>query len=122
MSVKQGNRFAIIYQSLYLANLLLLPVISFLVLIYYFHKATQDLPQTAKISNFNRIHLYRSIQLSAVAGVVLGMVPVIYIFYSAQFGASLMVMLFYFITLHACFVLLGMLNLAKAMANKLPLF
>jgi len=122
MSVKQGNRFAIIYQSLYLANLLLLPVISFLVLVYYFHKATQYPPQATKISNFNKIHLYRSIQLSALAGVVLGMVPVIYIFYSAQFGASLMVMVFYFITLHACFVLLGMLNLAKAMANKLPLF
>ena len=119
MKSNQDNKFAIIYQSLYLANLLLLPVISFLALVYYLHKATQ---QNSYLSRFNRIHLYRSIQISALAGLLLGVAPVFYLFYSAQFSASLMVAVFYFVTLHACFVLIGMLNLARAMAKKLPIF
>ncbi len=122
MKSNQDNQFAIIYQSLYLANLLLLPLISFLALIYYFHKTTQEKPQRFYLSKFNKIHLYRSIQISALAGVLLGIAPVFYIFYSAQFGASIMVVIFYFVTLHSCFVLIGLLNLARAMAKKLPVF
>ncbi|MCW8831951.1 MAG: hypothetical protein OQK09_16605 [Colwellia sp.] len=122
MKSNQNNQFAIIYQSLYLANLLLLPVISFLVLVYYFHKAAPDTPQGNHLSRFNKIHLYRSIQISALAGVLLGVAPVFYIFYSAQFSTSVMVVVFYFVTLHTAFVLVGMLNLARAMAKKLPVF
>ncbi len=122
MKSNQDNQFAIIYQSLYLANLLLLPVISFLALIYYFHKANQENPQGFYLSRFNRIHLYRCIQISALAGVLLCVAPVSYIFYSAQFSASVMVTVFYFVTFYACFVLIGMLNLARAMAKKLPVF
>ncbi len=122
MKSNQDNQFAIIYQSLYLANLLLLPVISFFVLVYYFHKATQEKPQGVYLSKFNRIHLYRCIQISALAGILLGVAPVFYILYSAQFSVSLMIVLFYFITLHSCFILIGMLNLARAMAKKLPVF
>lgn len=122
MKSNQDNQFAIIYQSLYLANLLLLPIISFLALIYYFHKATQENPKGVRLSRYNRIHLYRCIQISALAGVLLGVAPVFYIFYSAQFSTSVMVVVFYFVTLHACFVLIGMFNLARAMAKKLPVF
>ena len=122
MKSKQDNQSAIIYQSLYLANLLLLPVLSFFALIYFFHKETQDKPHGLHLSNFNRIHLYRSIQISALAGVMLGVAPVCYIFYSAQFSASIMVSIFYFVIFHAGFVLIGMLNLARAMARKLPVF
>jgi len=122
MKSNQDNKFAIIYQSLYLANLLLLPVISFLVLVYYFNKASQENALGSYRSKFNRVHLYRSIQISALAGVLLGVAPVFYLFYSAQFSSSVMVVVFYFVTLHACFVLIGMLNLARAMAKKLPIF
>lgn len=122
MKSNQDNQFAIIYQSLYLANLLLLPIISFLVLVYYLYKTRQVKAQTFHLTKFNKIHLYRSIQISAIAGVLLGIVPLFYIFYSSQFGASVMVAVFYFVTLHACFVLVGMLNLARAMAKKLPVF
>ncbi len=125
MKSNQDNQFAIIYQSLYLANLLLLPLISFLVLVYYFHKANKankEKPQRFYLSKFNKIHLYRSIQISALAGFFLGIAPVFYIFYSAQFSVSVMVVIFYFVTLHTCFVLIGLLNLARAMAKKLPVF
>lgn len=122
MKSNQDNQFAIIYQSLYLANLLLLPVISFFVLVYYFYKSSPNKSQRNHLSRYNKIHLYRSIQISALAGALLGIAPVFYIFYSTQFSTSVMVVVFYFVTLHAAFVLVGMLNLARAMAKKLPVF
>jgi archaellum biogenesis protein FlaJ (TadC family) len=115
MMSKQQNKPAIIYQSLYLANLLLVPALSFLLLIYCLYKAKS-------LSHFNRIHLIRSIQISAIAGVTLGLGPTIYIFYSNQFSTSMMITAFYFVTLHAVFVLVGIFNLARAMSRKLPLF
>jgi len=126
MKSNQQNKPAIIYQSLYLSNLLLIPLASFLLLIYYFYQAkTQNNTKQVKpkiISNFNRIHLIRSIQISGLAGFMLGVAPIFYIFFSEQFETSIMITVFYFVTLHACFVLLGMLNLARAMAHKLPIF
>jgi hypothetical protein len=109
------NKPAIIYQSLYLSNLLLVPLASFILLVFYLY---QDKP----LSKFNRIHLIRCIQISALAGIMLGLAPIFYILYSEEFGSSVMISLFYFVTLHAGFVLIGMLNLARAMSKKLPLF
>lgn len=121
MKSNQQNKPAIIYQSLYLSNLLLIPLGSFLVLLYYyFQNKSKNHPE--KISNYNRVHLIRSIQVSALAGLMLGVAPVFYIFFSEQFDVSIMITIFYFVTLHTCFVLIGMLNLARAMARKLPIF
>ena len=126
MKSNQKNKPAIIYQSLYLSNLLLIPLVSFFLLIYYLYQAksqsntNQLKPKT--ISNFNKIHLIRSVQISALAGFMLGVAPISYILFSEQFEISVMITVFYFVTLHACFVLLGMLNLARAMAHKLPIF
>ena len=122
MKSNQDNKPAIIYQSLFLSNLLLVPVISFFLLIFYFYKTQSNKGTPKALSHFNKIHLFRTIQISALAGILLCVAPIFYIFYSAQFGASVMVTIFYFVTLHASFVLLGMLNLARAMSNKLPIF
>lgn len=110
------KRLAIIFQSLYLANLLLLPGISFMVLLWYLFK------QKTNIINWYTIHLYRAIQLSLCAGVMLIVLPATYIIIDGEYTVSLMVMLVYFVTLHTLFVLLGMLNIARAMARKTPLF
>ncbi len=122
MKSKQDNKPAIIYQSLFLSNLLLIPIGSFCLLVYYLYQIQPNRVKPNAITHFNKIHLFRAVQISALAGLMLGVVPVFYIFYSAQFGVSVMITIFYFVTLHACFVLLGMLNLARAMANKLPIF
>ena len=122
MKSNELNKPAIIYQSLYLSNLLLIPVGSFFLLVYYFFQNQSTERKNKKISNFNRIHLIRSIQISALAGLMLGVAPIFYIFFSNQFDVSVMITVFYFVTLHACFVLVGMLNLARAMAHKLPVF
>lgn len=113
-SVKDG-RAAIIYQSLYLMNLLIIPGLSFLALLWLFYKRKEKL-------GWQRIHLYRSVQLSLLAGFFIIIIPVIVLVTTNAFEASLMVMIIYFVTMHTAFVLLGMLNLSRAMANKLPLF
>jgi len=134
-SSRASGKFAVIYQSLYLANLLLLPGIFFFVLLYYFRQyqrhnlANGSVAQknvNAKIRGRNlgiaKIHLIRSIQLSILAGILLAVIPLAVIFFSEQLQTSIMVGLIYFVTLHAGFVLLGMFNLSRAMANKLPIF
>jgi len=103
------------YQSLYLMNLLLLPGLSFLYLLYLLFYREQN-------SRLARIHLIRAVQISIIAGVMIILIPLLIIFLSPQFEASVMIMIFYFVTLHACFVLIGMFNLSRAMAKKLPIF
>ena len=122
MKSNQQNKPAIFYQSLYLSNLLLIPIASFFLLVYYLYQSHPSRSQPKALSNFNKIHLFRSIQISTLAGIMLGVAPIFYILYSAQFGVSVMITIFYFVTLHTCFVLIGMMNLARAMANKLPIF
>jgi len=114
-STRKGGRDAIIYQSLFLMNLLLIPGLSFLLLIWFFLKNKDQ-------RGWQRIHLYRSIQLSVLAGFFIIIIPLIVLFTTNAFEASLMVMIVYFVTMHAAFVLLGMLNVSRAMAKKLPLF
>lgn len=108
-------KFATIYQSLYLSNLLLVPVLSFILLVYFFY-------QSKTLSNFNKIHLIRSIQISVLAGLILGIAPVVYIFFSDQFDISVLLTIFYFVIMHVSFVLIGIVNLSRAMSKKLPLF
>ena len=113
--INKQKKSATIYQSLYLANLLLLPGLSFIALIIVF------------INNKNkkglaRIHLYRALQLAILAGILLLLFPAIVILSLSSIKSSLMAMLVYFVTVHAALVLLGMLNIARAMAYKLPIF
>tara|TARA_R110002050_G_scaffold299118_2_gene463898 strand:+ start:933 stop:1301 length:369 start_codon:yes stop_codon:yes gene_type:complete len=122
MKSNEDNKPAIIYQSLYLSNLLLIPLGSFLLLVYYLFQSKLNGAKSKKISNYNKMHLIRSIQVSALAGLMLGVAPIFYIFFSDHFDVSIMITVFYFVTLHACFVLVGMFNLARAMAHKLPIF
>jgi hypothetical protein len=128
----ESSKFAIICQSMYLANLLLLPGVFFFILLYYYVKYRSQKAKKSSVINkgnmmvkvrgLGKIHLMRSIQLSVLAGVVLVIIPSIVIFFSSQQEASIMVALIYFVTLHASFVLIGMFNLSRAMAKKLPLF
>lgn len=105
---------ATLYQALYLTNLLLLPGLSFLLLIWLFSKNRQQ-------KDWQRIHLYRALQFSILAGIILVLIPLLVVYGGNAFEASVMVMLVYFVTMHALFVLLGMLNISRAMAKKLPI-
>lgn len=133
-SPNPSGNFAVICQSLYLANLLLLPGICFLVLLYYYRQYQQkkvyhesvegQVDDKIRIRNLGigKIHLIRTIQLSILAGILLAVVPLVVIYCTSQLQMSIMVGLIYFVTLHAGFILIGMLNLSRAMARKTPLF
>jgi hypothetical protein len=132
-SSSPSGKFAVICQSLYLANLLLLPGVFFLVLLYYYKQHqnykeneldNSEVNQKIRLRNLGigKIHLIRSIQLSMLAGFLLAVVPLLVIYFSSHLQASIMVGIVYFVTLHAGFVLIGMFNLSRAMAKKLPLF
>lgn len=112
---KGAKNISVIAESLYLANLLLLPGISFLALLWL-------LRQSTAVNNITRIHLYRTIQLTCLAGLFLVVIPLLAIFTMQNYQVSIMISLVYFVTIHALFVLLGMINLTKAMVNKLPIF
>ncbi|GHE83913.1 hypothetical protein [Thalassotalea profundi] len=112
---EQKKRSAIIYQSLYLMNLLLIPGIAFFILVWQFSK-------NHKIKGWQRIHLFRSLQLSLISGGCLVLIPLLIVLFSDHFNSLLALLLVYFVTAHALFVLVGMLNLSRAMAKKLPLF
>jgi len=113
-SLHEGSD-AVVYQSLFLMNLLLIPGLSFMMLIWLFVRRKHN-------KGWQRIHLYRSVQLSVLNGFFLMFIPLLTLSTSHTFEASLMVMVVYFVTIHATFVLLGMLNVSRAMAKKLPLF
>jgi len=104
---------AVIAESLYLCNLLLLPGISFLLLIWLYvtHK---------NITKLERIHLLRCIQLSLAAAALI-FIPLIVILLVGDFASQFMILLLYFIIAHATFVIIGMYNLTKAMVEKPPL-
>ena len=135
-SSRQSGKFSVIFQSLYLANLLLLPGLFFLVLLYFMRQyshiaqlnkeqkiATVDY-QSLKLKylGIGKIHLIRCIQLSILVSFLLVVIPLLVLYFSTQLQTSIMVGLVYFVTLHAGFVLIGMFNLSRAMANKLPIF
>lgn len=109
-----SKRRAITYQGLYLANLLLLPVFSFLALLFLAFKL--------QLKGVAKIHLYRACQLSFAAGIFIVLIPTAVIFLTNQQDESIMAMLVYFVTIHAAFVMLGMFNIARAMSGKLPVF
>ncbi|WNC72620.1 hypothetical protein RGQ13_01190 [Thalassotalea psychrophila] len=111
---KSSVHLAITCQSLFLANLLFLPGLSFIALIWLLFKYKRQ-------SAWLRIHLYRAVQLSVAVGLVV-FTPLIFILLSDKVPFQLMAMLLYFILVHTGFVLIGMLNLARAMVKKLPIF
>jgi hypothetical protein len=117
MTVEKSDkkRLAIGYQSLYLLNLLLLPAIGFFILAWFFIKNKQQY-------GWQRIHLYRAFQLSIACGILLFIIPLVIFVLSTSLEASFTVIFLYFVTFHAAFVLIGMLNLARSMAKKLPIF
>jgi hypothetical protein len=109
------RRLATFCQSCYLANLLLLPGLAFMPVLWIFVKFKQQ-------QGWQRDHLFRALQLSLLAGLLLLLVPGAVVLYSGRYEESLVQMLLYFITLHTTFVLIGMLNLARAMVQKPPIF
>lgn len=104
-----GRRLAILAESLYLLNLLLLPGLAFIWLLVLSLKYGQTAPPLA------RNHLQQAFMASIWAGGLL-LLPITVLL--AAFGGSLytwMLALILLLCCHAALVLLGVMGLARAM-------
>ncbi len=108
------RKMAIIAESLYLLNLLILPGIAFLALVWMFIK--YDNNNLIKISG---CHLRQTFSASIWVGLLL--VLVTWVMLSTMNHDSpytWMIIIPYFVICHSVLVLLGIMGLAKALAGK----
>jgi len=113
-----GQRLAQTAEILFLLNLLLLPGIAFIFFLFFYLRFQHQSTQLA------RCHLRQTFFANIWAGMLLLIIPglvILYMFiHMGNYDApSIWIMLIlYFITVHASLVLLGSLGLARAMAGK----
>jgi hypothetical protein len=108
-----GQGLAVAAESLYLANLLLLPVLSFAALVWLYLGQDRETPPLA------RAHLGQTLAASVWAGVLLVGVNVVILLVGGYDGPNTwMVVIVYFTVFHSTLVMLGILGLAKAMAGQ----
>ncbi len=100
-------------EALYLLNLLLLPGLSFLALLWLAAKNRNS------DSELTRCHLRQTVIASLWAGVLLVIVAAL-IVYLGGFTSpyTWMVLILYFISCHAALILFGVWGLARAMSKK----
>lgn len=108
-----GQTLAVSAELLYIANLLLLPGVAFLILLWLWRKYRLNAPSLA------RCHLKQTIAASIWAGVLLVLANGAIILLGGYHQPSTWVIaIIYFTVFHSTFVLLGVLGLAQAMAGK----
>lgn len=107
------HNLAIIAESLYLANLLLLPGLAFLTLMWLYFKYEN------KSSQLAGCHLRQTFSASIWAGLLLILVNGVIILaggYNSPY--MLIIMILYFTICHSSLVLLGMIGLVKAISGQ----
>lgn len=108
-----GARLAVTAEALYLANLLLLPGIAFLLLAWLYVRNIGSAPVLA------RCHLMQTMSASVWAGLLLVAVNgCIVVFGGYRSAHTWVIVVLYFTTAHAALVMLGMVGLARAMAGR----
>jgi hypothetical protein len=120
MSVSEFNKrsfdeknLAVMAESLYLINLLLLPGIAFLILLWLYSGQRASAPPLA------RGHLEQTLVASVWAGALLiGGILLIILVGGYQTSTTWVVMIIYLVVCHSTLVLLGVYGLSKAMAAK----
>ncbi len=109
----EGTTLAVGAESLYLANLLLIPGIAFVILAVLFLRRRRNTPPLA----LN--HLEQTLSASLWAGVLLVVVNLLILALGGYTGPyTWMIVIIYFTVCHSTLILLGMLGLAKALAGK----
>ncbi|MBU0594069.1 MAG: hypothetical protein ABIG70_00510 [Pseudomonadota bacterium] len=108
-----GQTLAIAAEALYIANLLVLPGLSFIILLKLYFKHRTSAPLLAIC------HLKQTISASIWAGVLLVIANLAIFLLGGYTSANTWtVVIIYFTTCHSTLVLLGILGLAKAMAGQ----
>ncbi len=108
-----GQPLATAAEALYLANLLVLPGIAFVILMFLFLRRAQTTSPLA------RCHLRQTVSASIWAGIMLLLVNgLIIVLGGYESSTTWIIVILYFTTVHASLVLLGTVGLAKAMAGR----
>ncbi len=104
---------AVIAEALYLINLLLVPGLAFLILIVLYRRHIRH------CSMICRCHLRQTLVASIWAGVLITTVTgVILLWGDYREPWTWVVLIIYFVTIHATLVLLGVVGLARAQSGK----
>lgn len=104
---------AVMAESLYLINLLLLPGLAFVVLLILYIRHIHD------CSPLCQCHLRQTLRASLWAGILIIIVSAgIALFGGYDQPGTWVALIIYFTTIHATLVLLGVVGLAKALAGK----
>jgi hypothetical protein len=110
-----GQGLAVLAESLYVANLLILPFLAFAVLIFVYLKNYRQAPALAK-SHLDQT-IFASISIAIMFIICAGIVLLLRSWGLEDVGVWMIVVITFTI-IHATMVLLGVLGLAKAMAGK----
>lgn len=112
-TVVPGQGLSTLAESLYIVNLLLLPGLAFLALLFVYVRNIRSAPGLAVC------HLRQTMSASLWAGGLLLLANIIIVLLAGyQSPHTWVVVIIYFTTCHATLVLLGVLGLAKAMAGQ----
>ena len=114
MQPLDNNRnIAIIAEALYLANLLILPGVAFLILARLFVKHKD------KLSELGKSHLIQTFYISLIGGALI-IVIIAALLLAGGFNSAYIWMwvILYFTLIHSTLVVFGALGLAKAMSSK----
>ncbi len=108
-----GEGLAVAAESLYLTNLLLVPGLAFLALLWLYFTRRDGAPPLAVA------HLQQTVSASLWAGVLLVGVNAAILLLGGYDGPNVWaVVIVYFTVFHSALVMLGILGLAKAMAGQ----
>lgn len=109
----EGFGLAVAAEALYLANLLLLPGIAFLVLLWLWWRFRETAPPLASA------HLAQTVSASLWGGVLLVLVNLLILLLGGYHGGHVwVVVITYFTLMHSSLVVFGAYGLAKAMAGQ----
>ncbi len=108
-----GQGLALAAESLYLINLLVLPGLGFLALLWLYFRRRADAPPLAQV------HLRQTVSASLWAGALLVLVNLLIITLGGYDAAwTWVIVILYFTTAHTTLVILGILGLARALAGQ----
>lgn len=110
---KQQQRVAVTAQSLYLANLMIAPVLAFIGLLYLY------LANRSKAGELATSHMRQAINAAVIGGSMLLIFCVCFLLMGGlQSVYGWMALLLYFTCIHAAMILFGVIALVKAMAGQ----
>ena len=112
-TTRPGTRLAVIAEALFLANLLVLPGIAFILLmLLYVHRRKE-------VSGLALAHLSQTVSASLWGGVLLVVINLLIIMMGGYQGVhTWIIVIIYFTLCHSTLVLLGAYGLSKAIAGQ----